>query len=447
MPPQSPDISPAAYAGEDVPSQQRGENPAPPSFGDPPAVGAEPSPGKSPASLDAALLEDLARLEAAGLRRFPHPVERRQGAEIEMEGELLLDFASNDYLGLAADPRLAAGAASALASAGTGAAAARLIAGTHPLHLRLEQALAGLKGCEAALLFPTGYAANTGCIPALVGPGDVVYSDALNHASLIDGCRLSRAEVRVFAHADVDALDAALRADRGRFRRRLLVVDAVFSMDGDLFPLRELVPLARRHQAWTYLDDAHGTGVLGAEGRGALEHWGVEGEVEVVMGTLGKALGSAGAFVAGSARLREWLLNRARSFVFSTATPPALAAAGLAALEIVRAEPWRREALRHNPRALRTRLAAAGWPPSGESAGHIVPVQVRSGEEALRIQSRLREQGFLVGAVRPPTVPVGTSRLRITLSAAHAPEAVAGLGDALLRELARTHTPGAASGR
>lgn len=387
--------------------------------------------------MDAALAAELESLERAGLRRALKRVERRRGAEVAVDGRAAVDFSSNDYLGLASDARVAAALAEAARREGAGAGAARLISGNHPLHEALEAELARLKRAEAALLFPTGYAANTGAIPALVGRGDAVYSDALNHASLIDGCRLSRAELRVFPHRDVEALDALLRRDAGRFRRRLLVVDGVFSMDGDLFPLDRLVALAREHGAWTYVDDAHGTGVLGASGGGSPEHWGVEGEVDVVMGTLGKALGTAGAFVAGSRVLREHLLNRARAWVFTTAPPPALAAATLEALRIAREEPWRRERLRENARRLRDGLARLGRPTPEEGAGHVAPVVIGGEEETMRAGALLRERGFLVGAVRPPTVLPGTSRLRVTLSAAHAPEQV----DALLGVLEEALPP------
>ncbi|HEU4456643.1 MAG TPA: 8-amino-7-oxononanoate synthase [Longimicrobium sp.] len=396
------------------------------------ADGATEAPPAPSARLDDALAADLAALERAGLRRALHPVDERDGAEVVFGGRRMVDFSSNDYLGLASDPRIARAAAEALAG-GTGAAAARLISGNHALHEALEAALAAFKGAEAALLFSSGYAANAGALPALAGPGDALYSDALNHASLIDGCRLSRAAVRVFPHMDVRALDAMLREDAGRYRRRIIVVDAVFSMDGDLFPLDALVEVARRRGAWTYVDDAHGTGVLGDGGRGSAERWGVEGEIDVVMGTLGKALGTAGAFVAGSRTLRDFLLNRARSFVFSTGTPPALAAATLRALEIVRAEPWRRERLRANARRLREGLAALGHPAPGEPNGHIVPVLIGGEAETMRAGAALRERGWLPAAVRPPTVPPGTSRLRLTLSAAHTPEQVDGLLEALAR--------------
>jgi 8-amino-7-oxononanoate synthase len=391
--------------------------------------------GLNPASLDADLAHRLAELERAGLRRALRAVERRAGAEVAVDGRRATDFSSNDYLGLAADPRIAQAAARALDEAGTGAGAARLISGNHPLHERLEREIAAFKQAPAALLFASGYAANTGAIPALVGRGDAVYSDALNHASLIDGCRLSRAELRVFPHRDLDALDGMLREDAGRFGRRMIVVDGVFSMDGDLFPLDRLVELAREHGAWTYVDDAHGTGVLGPNGRGTAERFGVEDRVDVRMGTLGKALGTAGAFIAGSERLRAWLLNRARPFVFTTGTPPALAAAAIEALRIARDEPWRRERLRENARRLRDGLAALGHDAPGEADGHIVPVLVGGAGETMRIGNVLRERGFLIGAVRPPTVPPGGSRLRITLGAAHTAEQIEGLLDALRTEL------------
>jgi 8-amino-7-oxononanoate synthase len=386
-------------------------------------------------SLEEALARDLRTLQRAGLRRALKRVESRSGSSIEVDGRRTVDFSSNDYLGLAADPRLAKAAAAALDTGGTGGGAARLISGNHPLHESLEHEIARLKGCEAALLFPTGYAANTGAIPALADRGDVLYADRLNHASLIDGCRLSRAETRVFPHGDLDALDAMLRADRGRYRRSWIVTDAVFSMDGDLFPLAEGVELARRHGAWIYLDDAHGTGVLGEGGRGLAEAAGVEGEVEVVMGTLGKALGVSGAFVAGSARLRDWLLNRARTFVFSTAPPPALAAAALEALRRVHAEPERRERLRASARRLRGGLERLGRPAPGPPDGHIVPVVIGDAAATVRLGAALLERGYLVGAVRPPTVPRGGSRLRITLSAAHTDAQVDGLLAALEAQL------------
>lgn len=363
--------------------------------------------------MDAALLTELDRLSESGLRRTLAAVD-----------PTLRDFASNDYLALAHDPRLARAAAEALAHGPFGAGAARLISGTHPLHLELEAALAAYKRTEAALLFGSGYLANIGAIPALVGPRDAIYADRLNHASLIDGCRLSRAEVRTFAHNDIAGLADMLDADRGRFRRRLIVVDSVFSMDGDLAPLCEIVPLARAYDAWTYVDDAHGTGVLGREGRGAASHWGVEGQIDVLMGTLGKALGTSGAFVAGSRTLIDFLINRARSFIFTTATPPALAAATLEALRIAEAEPERRTRVRDAARRLRSGLAALGYTLEGPSDSHIIPVPIGDADRTMQVGAALRARGFLVGAVRPPTVPAGTSRLRLTVNASHTPDEI-----------------------
>jgi 8-amino-7-oxononanoate synthase len=344
-----------------------------------------------------------------------------------LDGKPAVDFSSNDYLGLAGDPRLADAAMAMLQKAGTGATAARLISGNHPVHTTLEQELARFKGTEATLLFGSGYTANLGTIPALVGRRDVIYADALNHASLIDAARLSRAEVRIFPHRQIAALRQMLADDMGQFRRKLIVVDGAFSMDGDLFPLNELVPLAREFGAWTYVDDAHGTAVLGQNGRGSAEHFGVEGEIDVIMGTLSKALGTSGAFVAGSATLIEFLLHRARSFVFTTASPPALAAATLQALRIVRDEPWLRDRLRDNARRLRCGFTAMGWTIEGGDDGYIIPVMIGDSDSVMRIGTALRSAGYLVGAVRPPTVPMGTSRLRVTVSAAHTPEQIDGL--------------------
>lgn len=358
-------------------------------------------------------------------------VTRGEGVELLLDGKRVVDFSSNDYLGLAGDPRIAHAAALALAAGSTGSAAARLISGTQSAHVDLEREIASFKGSEAALLFSSGYAANVGTIQALVGRRDVIYADQLNHASLIDGARLSRAEVRVFPHRDVSALREMLEADVAKFRRRLIVVDGVFSMDGDVFPLGELVTLAREFGAWTYVDDAHATGVLGAHGRGSAEYCGVEGEIDVVMGTLGKAIGTIGAFVCGSSVLIEYLMNRARAFVFTTAAPPAIVAATVEALRIVRSEPARRERLMKNARHLRARLNDMGIAPAGEPDGCIVPIVLGESERATAVGNALREAGYLVGAVRPPTVPMGQSRLRVTVSAAHDDHHMDGLAEAI----------------
>ena len=402
-----------------------------------PPSSSPPEPPRA-ATLADSLRAELAELDAAGLRRELRPASRGPAGPTRVvagaASTALVDFAANDYLGLAADPRPAAAAAGALAREGLGAGAARLLGGDHPLHHALERELAALKGAEAALLFPSGYAANAGALPALAGAGDVVYSDALNHASLVDGCRLARANgaaVRVAPHADPDALGRLLADDAGRFRRRWLVVEGVYSMDGDRYPLRELVALARAHGAFTYVDDAHATGVLGATGAGSAEHWGVAGEVDVTVGTLGKAFGGAGAFVAGREELRALLANRARTFVFTTASPPALAAAALEALGVARAEPWRRARVRVLAARLRGALAARGRPAPGDADGHVVPVPVGEARAAVAAGERVRAAGFLVGAVRPPTVPAGASRLRLSVSAAHTEAQVDGVADAV----------------
>lgn len=383
-------------------------------------------------TLEAELDHEIERMHRAGLARMLRPIERRDGATVELDGRRMVDFASNDYLGLASDPRVAAAARAALEGEGLGAAAARLITGNHPYHTALEREIASFKGAESALLFPSGYAANTGTVPALVGKGDAVYMDELNHASLIDGARLSRAEIRVFPHMDLSALDRMLASDVGRHRHALVVVDGMFSMHGDTFPLRALVPMARRYGAWTYVDDAHATGVLGATGRGTTEQYRPGIDVDVVMGTLGKALGTVGAFVVGSSTLVEYLRHRARTFVFTTGSPPALAAAASEALRIAQDEPWRRERVRENAARLRRGLERLGFTPAGAPDGHIIPVPMRGVERTVEAADRLRQRGFLVAAVRPPSVPRGGSRLRVTVSAAHTGAQV----DSLVRAIA-----------
>jgi len=375
--------------------------------------------GSAMRSMNEVLNDELQLLQAAGLRRGMRAVQQRNAGTVLFQGERIADFASNDYLGLAADARVARAASAVLQAEGTGAGAARLISGNHPIHESLERALARFKSCERALLFPSGYMVNMGVIPALVQEGDVIYSDSLNHASLIDGCRLSKAAVRVFAHCDVTALRDLLETDRGRYRRALIVVEGVFSMDGDMFPLAELVDVAAGYGAWTYVDDAHGTGVCGANGAGAIEQCGVTGKIDVVVGTLGKALGTSGAWVSGSEALVEFLISRARSFIFTTGTPPALAAATLEALRIAGVESWRREAVRDRSRRLRDRLRHAGHTITGSEDGHIIPVVIGDPNTTMLVVAEMRRRGFFIGGVRPPTVPVGTSRLRISVSAVH----------------------------
>jgi 8-amino-7-oxononanoate synthase len=390
------------------------------------------APPRAPeATLDATLGEALRAIDAAGLHRTTREVRRLGGARLLIDDCEVLDFASNDYLGLAADPRLAAAMAGAAASAGAGAGAARLITGTHPLHTALERELACFAGADAALLFGTGFAANIGIIPALVGEGDIIYSDRLAHASLIDGSRLAKARICIVPHRDLDALERLLEANAGTVRRSLIVVEGVYSMDGDRAELDRLLPMARRFGAWVMLDDAHAFGVIGSEGRGsAAISWPV-GTPDITVGTLGKAFGTSGAFVCGSSTLIEFLRQRARSFVFSTAPAPPIAAATRVALRIARDEEWRRERLREAARVVRARLRALGCDPLGHEESAIVPIPLGDPQRTLHVAAQLERQGFIVGAIRPPTVPDGTSRLRVTLSAAHEPVDLERFCDAL----------------
>jgi 8-amino-7-oxononanoate synthase len=385
---------------------------------------------KREGSMDAALSGDLQALEVQGLRRRLRRIDRRAGMEVDVDGRKAIDFASNDYLGLASDARLRAALGSGAAET-MGATASRNLSGNYSSHEQIERQIAELKRCPAALLLNCGYAANVGVIPALAGAGDVIYSDALNHASLIDGCRLARASARIFPHADLGTLADMLRSDHGRFRRRLIAVEGVYSMDGDVLPLLELADLADAHDAWIYLDDAHGGGVLGARGAGTLEHAGLSGRGHIVLGTLGKAYGLAGAFLAGSLTLRDYLINRCRSFVFSTGIPPAWCAALRVSLELATTEQWRRDRLFAHAARLRQGLRAHGRELPANLAGHIVPVVLGSARAVVRAGEQLLDRGLLVAAVRPPTVPDGTARLRISLSAAHTDDHIDRLVDAL----------------
>ena len=345
----------------------------------------------------------------------------------------LINFASNDYLGLAGDPRVIAAASESAAKYGWGAGASPLVAGWKPPHQELSESLAEFEQVEAVTLFPTGFAANLGAITSLVGKGDAVYLDRLNHACLIDSARLSGASLRVYPHNDSGRLASILTRDRGRFRRSLIATDGVFSMDGDLAPIAELADMAERFDAMLLVDEAHGTAVFGPEGRGASAECGVADRVHVRVGTLSKALGSIGGFAAGSSRLIDHLINRARTLIYSTSLPPAAAAAANEALRIARAEPWRRERARSTGDRLRRSLTALGFeiPPS---SGPIVPILLGDPEEAVGLSTSLRARGFFVPAIRPPTVPEGTSRLRTSVSAitddADVSALVAALGDA-----------------
>ncbi|GMU63507.1 MAG: 8-amino-7-oxononanoate synthase [Myxococcaceae bacterium] len=365
---------------------------------------------------DAWARDELCVLEAKGLKRHLEPLESPQGPRIRVGGREYVNFSSNDYLGLANDEQVKEAAREAVLRHGVGSGASRLIVGDTTAHQSLERAVADFEGAEAALLFNSGYAANVGVLSALLGPGDVVFSDALNHASLIDGCRLAKATVVVYPHRDVAALEALVATHPGR--RRLVATDAVFSMDGDRAPLQGLSALCRREGLGLLVDEAHATGVIGARGAGLCEALGVT--PDVLMGTLSKGLGCVGAYVAGSAALRELLFNKSRSLVFSTAIPPAMCAAAEAALSRVRTDPSLRGGLWRNISALATGLRGLGVPAHEDSA--IFSVVLGEPERAVEASRRLRARGLLVKPIRPPTVPVGTSRLRIALSAGHSLE-------------------------
>ncbi len=362
--------------------------------------------------------ETLGRIREGGTYRRTRVLGGAQSPRMRVDGRDVLLFSGSNSLDLAHHPEVVEAAARAARDHGCAAGGSRLITGNLDLHEELEQDLAKFMGTEACLAFSSGYMANVGVIPALTGRGDVVISDALSHASIIDGCRLSRAEVRVFPHGDMDALDSTLREVASTRRLVLLAIDGVYSMDGDVAPLETMVALAKRWGAEVLLDDAHGTATLGATGRGSAELCGVSDAIDLHLGTLGKALGSFGAFVAGSQALRELLVNVARSFIFSCAlSPPQVAAAG-AALRLATREPWRRTNLQKNAKRLRTRLAEHGWS-TAPSTTHIVPVIVGENAPTMKACEGLLDRGFYAQGIRHPSVPEGTARLRLTPMATH----------------------------
>jgi 8-amino-7-oxononanoate synthase len=363
----------------------------------------------------------LAELERLGLTRRMRLISGPQGPTVLLDGKPVLLLCSNNYLGLADHPQVREAAAEAAMRWGVGAGASRLVSGTMTIHGRLEERLAVFKGSESCLLFGSGYLANLGVIGALAGAGDTVFSDALNHASIVDGCRLSRAEVVVYRHRDVEHLEWSIRRQGGGRDgqgRRLIVTDSVFSMDGDVAPLEALTEVAQAYDARIVVDEAHAIGSLGPDGRGAVAEAGLEGEVDVIVGTLGKALGSYGAYACASAEMIRYLLNTARSLIFSTAPPPPAVAGALAALELLRERPHRVQRLRSNARVMRRALAAEGFPVP-DSEMHIVPLIVGEERDTMRFCQEAIERGVFAQAIRPPTVPEGTSRLRLTVMATH----------------------------
>ncbi len=363
--------------------------------------------------------ERLEELERLGLSRRLRLISGPQGPTVLLEGKPVLLLCSNNYLGLADHPQIREAAAEAARRWGVGAGASRLVSGSMTIHRRLEERLATFKGTESCLLFGSGYLANLGVLGALAGPGDTIFSDELNHASIIDGCRLSRAEVIVYRHRDVEHLQWCLSRHGGR-GERVIATDSVFSMDGDIAPLPEIVDLAEQFGARTVVDEAHAVGNLGPGGRGAIARAGLEGEVDVLVGTLGKALGSYGAYACASDEIVRLMINTSRSLIFSTAPPPPAVAGALAALDLLEARPHRVRRLRSNARALRGALEAEGFPVS-ESDMHIVPLIVGDERDALRMCQEAIDRGVFAQAIRPPTVPAGTARLRLAVMASHTP--------------------------
>ena len=358
----------------------------------------------------------LSEIEDRGLYRSMRVVSGPQGPHVLLDGKPVVLLCSNNYLGLADHPRVREAAAEAAMRYGAGAGASRLISGNMTIHRRLEAQLCDFKRSAACLLFGSGYLANAGVVSALAGEGDVVFSDALNHASIIDGCRLARAETFVYDHLDADHLEWGLRQAEGR--GTLIVTDGVFSMDGDVAPLARIVELAQRYDARVMVDEAHGTGCVGVGGRGLVASLALEDEVDVVVGTLGKSLGSYGAYVCCDASIAKYLINTARTLIFSTALPPPAVAAAIAALELLREQPRRVEKLQRNARVLREALGESGLPvPGGETP--IVPLIVGDARATVAACDRALERGIFAQAIRPPTVPAGTSRLRLAVMASH----------------------------
>lgn len=362
--------------------------------------------------------EELKQIHDKQLFRLLTELETGQSPEVTISGKSYILLGSNSYLGLSVDPKVVESARLALEKYGTGSGGSRLVSGSFDLHRQLEEKIAEFKNTESAILFSSGYLANIGTISALVGSDDIIYSDELNHASIIDGARLSRSTVRIYKHLDLDHLHDLLEADKEKKCRKLIVTDTVFSMDGDLVPLSKLVELAERYGCILMIDEAHATGVLGKRGSGATEHFGVEDRVPVVMGTLSKAIGSLGGYIAGSNELIDFIRNRVRSYIFDTSLPPASLAASIAAIDIIENEPERRDHLWNMVNKFKTGIVDTGLHilPSHSA---IIPVLIGDAEPALNFAKMLRENGVFTPAVRPPSVPHGMCRIRVTIMAKH----------------------------
>jgi len=374
-----------------------------------------------------AIEEFLRRRREEGLLRELRPISARRDGRVRIAGREYLDLSSNDYLGLSGHPRLAEAAKQAMDAFGTSATASRLMSGDLDIHHLLEERVAAFKSKESALVFNSGYQANIGIISALLTRDDAVFSDRLNHASILDGIHLSGARLFRFTHNDPGHLETLLKKERRKFRGALIATETLFSMDGDRAPLPELVELKERHDCHMLVDEAHATGVFGANGSGIVEEEGLAGRIELVMGTFSKALGSFGAYLATSRQIVDFLVNRCRSFIYSTALPPAVVACNLAGLDVVAAEPWRREALRERSGRFREALREKGFRVIG--ASQIVPVVLGGNEATVSFAKALQEKGYWVVPVRPPTVPQGQARLRFSLTARHSWDALSQLAD------------------
>ena len=380
--------------------------------------------------------DELQKMRAAGLFRSRRTFKPVTDGRCILDGQELVNFSSNDYLNLAHDERVVSAAVTVLPEMGVGARASALVSGRTEWHTRLEERLASFEGTEDAILFPSGYAANLGVVSAFANEQDTIFCDRLNHASLIDGCRLSGAKLRVYRHDKLDKLKRELEKTGG-VGKKIIVTDSLFSMDGILAPLVSLCDLAETHAASLIIDEAHATGVYGASGRGLAEELGVEDRVTIRIGTLSKAVGTMGGFVAGSRSLIDWLWNRVRTQIYSTALPPAICAAACEALEIIQKEPDRRRLLHTQADFLRTELQKIPTISVVGSSGPIMPVILKKPDLTMEIAEDLQQAGFLVGAIRPPTVPEGTSRLRISVTCAHQRDDLERFLKALDRSLAR----------
>lgn len=362
------------------------------------------------------ILDELRELKDLNLLREYKTIEGAQGPYVYINGKSYLSFCSNDYLGLANHPKIKQAAIETIQQYGWGAGASRLVSGTMTLHQELEKKIAEFKGTEAALLFPTGYMANLGALCAFVSKGDMVVGDKLNHASIIDGCRLSGATFRIYPHKDVSQLESLLQRSSG-YRRKLVVTDSVFSMDGDTAPLTEIAGIAKKYDAILMVDDAHATGVFGKQGKGLIEHYSLEGKIDIVMGSFSKAIGSVGGFIAGSKPLIDFLKNKARPFIYTTALPPAVCAASLTGLTLIQEDASLINRLWKNIACLKSQLSK--FMNTITIGGPIVPIILGSAEETLSASQKLYHYGIQIPAIRPPTVPPDTSRLRISLMATH----------------------------